>query len=488
MRHDPDGGEAYTNRVVTLAVLFLGAVTVLLVVAAPWVMRPLPQRRLRQARRWPRSASRRSTSRATACRRSSSTACSCWSGQILNARGRFGPMMWAPIANNVIAVGVLVVYLVAFGPATAAEQVGGFTTGQELLLGSRLDAGHRRPVPDPGPLPAARPASGSGRGSTSATPGWATPCGSAIWTVLFVIVNQIAYTVVVRLASSGTRPGASPTAATAPATPSTRSTFLIVMVPHSVVTVSLATAILPRLSQRAADGDLPTLARTLGLGLRTALAVVIPFAAAAADRGRRPRPRDLRLGRRAATTTSSSRPTLALFGIGLVFFTVHYLMLRGFYALELHPHGVLHPVRGRRDQHRGRDRAGPRWPRPRDTAPALVLAYTASYAVGSAVSFVVLRRLLGGLETRPAGALPGPAALAALPASRRGAGARPACSAARGTTPRIWQAALRLFVRGAGRRRAVRAAGPAAAAERGHRRPAHRDRRLAPRRGGTTSA
>ena len=24
-------------------------------------------------------------------------------GQILNARGRFGPMMWAPIANNVIA-------------------------------------------------------------------------------------------------------------------------------------------------------------------------------------------------------------------------------------------------------------------------------------------------------------------------------------------------------------------------------------------------
>ena len=45
-------------------------------------------------------------------------------GQILNARGRFGPMMWAPIANNVIAVGVLVVYLVAFGPATAAEQVG----------------------------------------------------------------------------------------------------------------------------------------------------------------------------------------------------------------------------------------------------------------------------------------------------------------------------------------------------------------------------
>ncbi len=56
-------------------------------------------------------------------------------GQILNSRGRFGPMMWAPIANNVIAVVVLVVYLLVFGPATEAEQTAGFTSGQEALLG-----------------------------------------------------------------------------------------------------------------------------------------------------------------------------------------------------------------------------------------------------------------------------------------------------------------------------------------------------------------
>ena len=28
MRHDADGGEAYTNRIITLAALFLGVVTV----------------------------------------------------------------------------------------------------------------------------------------------------------------------------------------------------------------------------------------------------------------------------------------------------------------------------------------------------------------------------------------------------------------------------------------------------------------------------
>ena len=38
MRHDEDRGEAYTSRIITLAALFLGVVTIALVVAAPWLM------------------------------------------------------------------------------------------------------------------------------------------------------------------------------------------------------------------------------------------------------------------------------------------------------------------------------------------------------------------------------------------------------------------------------------------------------------------
>ncbi len=56
-------------------------------------------------------------------------------GQVLNARGRFGPMMWAPIANNVIAILVLVAYLVWFGPLPSADQCAAFTGTQELVLG-----------------------------------------------------------------------------------------------------------------------------------------------------------------------------------------------------------------------------------------------------------------------------------------------------------------------------------------------------------------
>ena len=60
-------------------------------------------------------------------------------GQVLNARGRFGPMMWAPIANNVIAVAVLVVYLVVFGPATDAELFGALHRRPGAAARPRLD-------------------------------------------------------------------------------------------------------------------------------------------------------------------------------------------------------------------------------------------------------------------------------------------------------------------------------------------------------------
>ncbi len=105
------------------------------------------------------------------------------------------------------------------------------------------------------------------------------------------------------------------------------------MVPHSIVTVSLATAILPRLSARAAEDDRPGVARTLSETLRTALAVVVPFALLlpfiATDLS------NVIWGHGAAADQYDLyAPSLALFGTGLVFFTVHYLMLRGFYALE----------------------------------------------------------------------------------------------------------------------------------------------------------
>ena len=393
MKHDADGGIAYTNRIMTLAILFLGVVTILLVVAAPWVMSLFLDPDYNTAK--------------LAAQQDSIIAFARFClpqvffygmfvlvGQILNSRGRFGPMMWAPIANNLIAVGVLVLYLVVYGPTGGPDGDSAYTFGQEALLGLGSTLGivvqllillpymsaagyHYRPRFD---------FRDTGLGHTLRL---------GVWTVLFVVVNQIAYTVVVRLASGGTAdapPGADGTGYTVYSL-----TFLIVMVPHSVVTVSLATAILPRLSAHAADTDFPALARTLGVAMRSALAVVIPFALLLPVIAR-----DLAhviWGWGAGKDDYELfAPTLGLFGFGLVFFTLHYLTLRGFYSLErtrtvfwiqcvvaavnIAAAVVLVQVTDAED-----------------TAPALVLAYTAAYAAGALLSYLWLRHALGGLGT-----------------------------------------------------------------------------------------
>ena len=92
-------------------------------------------------------------------------------------------------------------------------------------------------------------------------------------------------------------------------------------------------------------------------------------------------------------------PTLSLFGLGILFFTFHYLVLRGFYALELNRTvffvqclvaatnivAAVALVAATSAEH---------------TSPALVVAYAASYAVGAVVSYLLLRHLLGGLRSR----------------------------------------------------------------------------------------
>ncbi len=328
-KQDADGGEAYTNRVVTAAALFLGVVTIALVVAAPWVMQLYLSDAYDSARLAEHQQSVIDFAR-FCLPQVFFYGMFVLLGQILNARGRFGPMMWAPIANNLIAVAVLVTYLVAFGPAEGAELVGPFSPGEETLLGLGSTIGIVAQLLVLVPVLRAagirlRPRfdlRGTGLGHTLRL---------GVWTVLFVIVNQIAYTVVVNLASSGP-------AEAGPGDPGTGYTvysfaFLIVMVPHSIITVSLATAALPQLSRYAADGDLTRLAATLTSTLRSALAIVVPFALllplVARDTAH------VIWGYGAGKDNYEVfAPTLALFGIGLVFFTVHYLMLRGFYALE----------------------------------------------------------------------------------------------------------------------------------------------------------
>ena len=387
MKNDEDGGDAYASRIITLSAIFLAVVTVVLVLVAPLLMRVYLDPRYFDADRAAHLES------AIAFTRYCLPQVFFYGmfvllGQVLNARQKFGPMMWAPIANNLIAIAVLGLYLLVWGPPTAVEQVGPYTDRQELLLGlgSTLGivvqflilipylrrAGFRyRPRFD---------FRGTGLGHTARL---------GVWTVLFVVVNQLAYLVVTRLASSGTVDGGG--------TGNTvySSSFLIMMVPHAIVTVSLTTAILPRLSGYANDERRADMGRMIGstpahrAGGRAALR------GARADRVEGHRRGALRRRRR---RPAAFAPTLAVFGPALVFFTVHYMMLRGFYALE-----QTRLVFFIQCAISATNIAVAVWlvgrASPEQTAPALVLAWLASYVVGSAISYAVLRRTLGGLQT-----------------------------------------------------------------------------------------
>jgi putative peptidoglycan lipid II flippase len=164
-----------------------------------------------------------------------------------------------------------------------------------------------------------------------------------------------------------------------------------------VITVSLATAMLPRLSAHAAESDLRGVATNVASTLRTTYALMIPFAlllpVVAYDLA------NFALGWGAARpSVPAFALSLALFAPGVALFTTHYLMLRGFYALErtrtvfwvqcaVAGTNVVLAV------------AFTSVLSATGTAPGLVLAYAGAYLVGAVVSYSLLRSILGGLET-----------------------------------------------------------------------------------------
>jgi putative peptidoglycan lipid II flippase len=408
MEQDADGGDAYTSRIVTLAGLFLAAVSVVLVVAAPLLMRIF----LDPCYFTPELAAQRDSA--------IDFARYCLPqvffygmfvllGQVLNARGSFGPMMWAPIANNVVSIGVLGAYLGVFGhavdvvshpglhPAPQDSVLGPFSTSQELLLGLGSTIGIV--VQLLVLLPYLRAAGFRYRPRVDfRDSGLGHTLRLGLWTVLFVVVNQIAFTVVVRLSSSGTAAGGACGTGAGHGTGYTvyANSYLLIMAPHSVITVSLATAMLPRLSRLAAADRLRELGREVAGTLRTTYALVLPVVAllplVAFDVA------TLVFGWGAAADSAASfTQTLAAFSLGLFLFTAHYLLLRGFYALEqtkrvffIQCAVAITNVVAAVMLTRGIT--------PAQTAPRLALAFAASYVVGSVLSYVQLSRQVGGLE------------------------------------------------------------------------------------------
>lgn len=386
IRVDPDGGTAYTNRIMTAGLLALGLITVVLTLAVPLVID------LYSADGW------KAPGLAGQYHSMVVLGYYCMpqvffygvhvlAGQVLNARERFGPMMWAPIANNVISLAVLGVFLVVFGHTDPGAP---FTPRQELLLGlgSTLGIVAQAAVL----VPFLRRAGYRFRPRFDFRhTGLGKTFGLAKWTLGYVLVTQLALVVVSKLATGATVRGEGAGLLVY------SNAYAVWILPHSLITLSLATAMLPAASAMAAAGDVDGVARETMRSLRLALTALLPASVAFVTLGL-PIARVLfGFGRGGEDVTYVGWALMAL-GVGLVPFTIQYVCLRAFYALEdTRTPFFLQVVIAGANVALGLA-AVALVDRPSLVAAALGLAYSLAYVVGIGLSVSRLRRRLPALD------------------------------------------------------------------------------------------
>ena len=191
-------------------------------------------------------------------------------GQVLNARGSFGPLMWAPVVNNLVAMAGLGAYVAVYGGWAShpvlTDDPGAWSAGQVALLAGTATLGVvAQAVVLLIPLYRSgfryRPRWGL-RGAGLGRAGRV-----ASWAFAGLVVGQLGILVVIRVASAVAAAAGSSVGLAGNAVYS--YAFLVFMLPHSLVTVSLLTALFTGLSAKAAAGDVRAVRAELSFGLRT---------------------------------------------------------------------------------------------------------------------------------------------------------------------------------------------------------------------------
>ncbi|MFF4606207.1 murein biosynthesis integral membrane protein MurJ [Streptomyces sp. NPDC001339] len=388
MKKDEDGGEAYANRLFTLVVGVLAGATVICVAAAPLLIRRISPDIAADPQRMAVTVAFARYCLPTMFFMGVHVVL----GQILNARGRFGAMMWTPVLNNVVIIAAFGSFIWAFG-GFADSGVGSSTITPEgvrlLGLGTLLGLA----VQALAMLPYLRDAGFKLRPRFDLRGhGLGKAMGLAKWTLLFVLANQLGQIVVIALATkAGTladRSGFTGAGITA-----YNNAYLLWQMPQAIITVSVMTAVLPRIARAAQNGDAAAVRDDISQGLRTSAVAIVPCAFAF-----------LALGVPMATLLYGSTDAagargigfiLMAFGLGLIPYSVQYVVLRGFYVYDdtrtpFYNTVIVALVN-----------AGASWLSfallpPRWAVTGMAASYGLAFAVGVVVAWRRLRRRLGG--------------------------------------------------------------------------------------------
>ncbi|GAA2930270.1 hypothetical protein GCM10010446_13650 [Streptomyces enissocaesilis] len=110
--------------------------------------------------------------------------------------------------------------------------------------------------------------------------------------------------------------------------------YLLWAVPHGIVTVSLVTALMPRMSGAAAEGDGAAVRRDVSYALRTSAVAVVPAACALLALAQPLMAVVFQYGRTGADDIAAMAGILTAFAPGLIAFSGQYALSRAFYALR----------------------------------------------------------------------------------------------------------------------------------------------------------
>lgn len=329
-----DRGADYTSRLITLAALLIGAFTIAITLLAAPIIDGLTMN-------WagPKLAL--------------GTAFALWTlpqiffygmyaiiGQVLNAHGRFGAYMWAPVANNIIAIGFILFYIIMFGPYVVmpdAQQFSEWTTTHTIVLAG----GHTLGILVQAVV-LLWPLKGLGLGLKPKF-GWK---GMGLrhtgrlagFTIVTMMVGNISNLMINRLVTGATEARSQLDdpfeQAAIPGLQALNIGQLITVLPHSVFVLSIATVLFNHLARSMQDEDLETARRTTGSGLRTfAVPMMISVVGIIVLA-----PTVARLFASTADTAIVSAHAIAqillILALGMPLRSAHFYLLRVFYAAE----------------------------------------------------------------------------------------------------------------------------------------------------------
>ena len=246
-------------------------------------------------------------------------------GQVANARGSFGPLMWAPIANNIVGIVLFGSFLI-FSPVISLDSISSLQV-QILGLGTTLSVVVQALVL----VPVIK------KLGIKLRPQWGLKglgksFGLAGWTLVYVLISQLGYLVTVNVATSAAvRSAQEGITRGVGYTPYTFAYF-VMLLPYSIVTISIITAILPHISRLALEKKAGEVREQLIRAIKLVGVITIPSAVAF-----------LLFGPLITSVIFVGIPledaryigyVLAALSFGLVAFSINLILIRGFNAFE----------------------------------------------------------------------------------------------------------------------------------------------------------